>query len=204
MLKATYGVILYQEQVMQIAQVLAGYSLGEADLLRRAMGKKKPEEMAKQRSVFHGRRGSAESNTACRANFRPDGEIRRLRLQQVAFGGLCAVVLSDGLAQGALPSGVHGGSSDLGNGRHGQADGLRRDCDAEGLELLPPDVNASAYAFEVGGNQAIRYGLGAIKGLGRNAVESIVAARAEAPFASLDEFCQRVRRTASADAGLRR
>ena len=84
-LKPTYGVIVYQEQVMQIAQVLAGYSLGGADLLRRAMGKKKAEEMAKERAKFEA--GAGERGVDPRqgvADLRPDGEVRRLRLQQVA------------------------------------------------------------------------------------------------------------------------
>ena len=95
-LEATYGVILYQEQVMQIAQILAGYTLGGADLLRRAMGKKKPEEMAKQRSVFVSgavARGVREAQAT--HHLRSDGEVRRLRLQQVALGRLRAALLSD-------------------------------------------------------------------------------------------------------------
>ena len=93
-LKPTYGVILYQEQVMQIAQTLAGYTLGDADLLRRAMGKKKPEEMAKQRDVFVGgatSRGVEEA--AGRVHLRSDGEVRGIRVQQVAFRGVCAAVV---------------------------------------------------------------------------------------------------------------
>ena len=85
MLKETYGIIVYQEQVMQIAQILAGYSLGEADLLRRAMGKKKKEEMDPQRGELH--QGAAERGVAGRQgrrDLRPGGQVRRLRLQQVA------------------------------------------------------------------------------------------------------------------------
>ena len=86
-LAPTYGVILYQEQVMQIAQVLAGYTLGGADLLRRAMGKKKPEEMAKQRCIFvSGAVKNDVPESPGRVHLRPDGEVRRLRLQQVALG----------------------------------------------------------------------------------------------------------------------
>jgi hypothetical protein len=108
-LKPTYGVIVYQEQVMQIAQVLAGYTLGGADLLRRAMGKKKPEEMAKQRSIFvEGAPKRGVDASQGRRDLRPDGEVRRLRLQQVALGGLRAGGLPDRLAEGALPGGVHG------------------------------------------------------------------------------------------------
>ena len=105
-LEPTYGVILYQEQVMQIAQVLAGYSLGGADLLRRAMGKKKPEEMAKQRaSSSTGAVKNSVPERAGRVDLRPDGEVRRVRLQQVALGGLRAVVVPDRVAEGALPGG---------------------------------------------------------------------------------------------------
>jgi DNA polymerase-3 subunit alpha len=117
MLKPTYGVILYQEQVMQIAQVLAGYTLGGADLLRRAMGKKKPEEMAKQREIFVAGAPRAAWTGAGRAHLRPDGEVRRLRLQQVALGGLRAAVLPDGLAQAHYPAALHGRRA---VGRHGQ------------------------------------------------------------------------------------
>ncbi len=120
-LKPTYGVILYQEQVMQIAQVLAGYTLGEADLLRRAMGKKKPEEMEKQRAVFTegarrqpGRRGDRD------LHFRPDGKICRLRFQQIAFGRLRAGVLPDRLAEGALSGRIHGRRAVGGHGQYRQ------------------------------------------------------------------------------------
>jgi DNA polymerase-3 subunit alpha len=101
----TYGVILYQEQVMQIAQVLAGYTLGGADLLRRAMGKKKAEEMAQQRdSVFIAGASSARSIRPGWFHLRPDGEVRRLRLQQVALGRLRAGLLPDRLAQEHYPA----------------------------------------------------------------------------------------------------
>ena len=125
-LEATYGVILYQEQVMQIAQILAGYTLGGADLLRRAMGKKKPEEMAKQRSVFVSgavARGVRESQAT--HHLRSDGEVRRLRLQQVALRRLRGALLPNGVAQGALSGRVHGGRAVL---RHGQ-DRQGRDAD---------------------------------------------------------------------------
>ena len=125
-LAPTYGVILYQEQVMQIAQVLAGYTLGGADLLRRAMGKKKPEEMAKQRSIFvDGATQRGVEQRDGRAHLRPDGEVRRLRLQQVALRRLRAALVPDRVAQGALPGGVHVGGAVV---RHGQ-DRQGRDAD---------------------------------------------------------------------------
>ncbi len=102
-LKETLGVIVYQEQVMQIANRLAGYSLGEADLLRRAMGKKDPEEMAKQRAALRAGRGRAQLPAEeDREDLRPDGAVRRIRLQQVALRGLRAAGLSDGVSEDAL------------------------------------------------------------------------------------------------------
>ncbi len=120
-LKPTYGIILYQEQVMQIAQVLAGYTLGGADMLRRAMGKKKPEEMAKQRSIFlEGAEQRGVDEKVASRYFRPDGEICRLRLQQEPFGCLCAGVLPDSLVEGALSGSVYGRCAICGHGQHRQ------------------------------------------------------------------------------------
>ena len=120
-MKPTYGVILYQEQVMQIAQVLAGYTLGGADLLRRAMGKKNAEDMAAAALDLRLRRGGARGERgAGRAHLRPDGEVRRLRLQQVALGRLRAAVLPDRVPEGALPGRVHGGGAVGGHGAHRQ------------------------------------------------------------------------------------
>ena len=103
LLKETLGVIVYQEQVMQIANVLAGYSLGEADLLRRAMGKKNAEEMAKQRERFAtGAAKNKHPEGEGDAHLRPDGEVRRVRLQQVALGGVCAAGVSHRVSEDAL------------------------------------------------------------------------------------------------------
>ncbi len=102
-LKETLGVIVYQEQVMQIANVLAGYSLGDADLLRRAMGKKNAAEMAKQRERFMA--GAAEKKhpkDTIATHLRPDGAVRGIRIQQVALGGVCAAGVSHGVAEDAL------------------------------------------------------------------------------------------------------
>jgi DNA polymerase-3 subunit alpha len=165
-LAPTYGVILYQEQVMQIAQVLAGYTLGGADLLRRAMGKKKP-----RRWRSSARSSSTGSTRAACEQARPstsstDGEVRGLRLQQVAFRRVRVAVVSDGVAQSALSGGVHGGSAVV---RHGQ-DRQGRDADRRArrmqLKVEPPDVNSSYFMFTVSGERSIRYGLGAIKGSG--------------------------------------
>ncbi len=124
----TYGIMVYQEQVMQIAQVIGGYSLGSADLLRRAMGKKNAEEMAQQRDIFVA--GAAKNGVGREEGertVRPDGEIRRLRFQQVACRGLRAGRLPDRLSESALSRGIHGGELVGGDGRYRQgAQHLRR------------------------------------------------------------------------------
>ena len=110
----TYGVIVYQEQVMQIANIIAGYSLGEADLLRRAMGKKKAEEMAAQREKFVERRArqGLQRREEDHPHLRSDGAVRRLRLQQVAFGGVRRAGVSHGLSEGEASAIFHGRASD--------------------------------------------------------------------------------------------
>ena len=126
-LKETYGIMVYQEQVMQMAQIVGGYSLGGADLLRRAMGKKKAEEMAKERAKFRRRRRDEWPRRAQgRCDLRPDGEVRRLRLQQVARRRLRAGLLPDRVAEGALPGGVHGRGAVFGHGQHRQGRDLPR------------------------------------------------------------------------------
>jgi DNA polymerase-3 subunit alpha len=193
-LKETYGVILYQEQVMQIAQVLAGYTLGGADLLRRAMGKKKPEEMAKQREIFVSgatERGVAEP-TATR--------IFDLMEKFAGYGfnkshSAAYAVLSYQTAYlkthypAAFMAAVM--SADLDN--TDRLVTLKDDCRLLGIALKPPSVNRSAYAFSVSDDSSILYGLGAIKGVGRAAVESLIAEReANGPYSNLVEFCRRV------------
>ena len=114
--------MVYQEQVMQIAQVIGGYTLGGADLLRRAMGKKKPEEMAQAARHLPSRAREKNGVAAAKADaaLRPDGEVRRLRLQQVARRRLRADRLPDRLLQGAPSGGVHGGQPVARDGRHRQ------------------------------------------------------------------------------------
>ena len=145
-LAPTYGVILYQEQVMQIPQVLAGYSLGGADLLRRAMGKKKPEEMAKQRSVFVD--GATQRGVEQRqrgAHLRPDGEVRGLRLQQIALGRVCAALVSDRVAEGALSGRIHVRRVVL---RYGQ-DRQGRDADRRSAAYAPQSRTAGRQSLAV-------------------------------------------------------
>jgi DNA polymerase-3 subunit alpha len=193
-LEATYGVILYQEQVMQIAQILAGYTLGGADLLRRAMGKKKPEEMAKQRSIF-------VSGAVARGV--PEPQATRIFDLMEKFAGYgfnkshsaAYAVLSYQTAwlkahhPAAFMAAVL--SSDM--DKTDKVVTLIDECADMNLTVQPPDVNESAYAFKVSGLMSIRYGMGAIKGVGASAVEAIIEERsARGPFKSLPDLCQRI------------
>jgi len=193
-LESTYGVILYQEQVMQIAQVLAGYTLGGADLLRRAMGKKKPEEMAKQRKIFID--GAIEHGVANATATR----IFDLMEKFAAYGfnkshSAAYALLSYQTAylKAHYPAAFMAAvmSADLDN--TDRLVMLKDDCRQLGLTLRPPDIDHSHYQFSVSGSDSILYGLGAIKGVGRGAVESLIHERDEnGPFDSLVEFCRRV------------
>ncbi len=190
----TYGVILYQEQVMQIAQVLAGYTLGGADLLRRAMGKKKPEEMAKQRSVFVDgavARGVPEATAA---------HIFDLMEKFAGYGfnkshSAAYAVLSYQTAwlkthyPASFMSAVL--SSDM--DKTDKVVTLIDECNRMGLAVEPPDVNESQFMFTVSGTNSIRYGLGAIKGVGQAAVESMLAEReSQGRFRDLRDLCRRL------------
>lgn len=193
-LEPTYGVILYQEQVMQIAQVLAGYTLGGADLLRRAMGKKKPEEMAKQREIFA--KGAAQNNI--------DPELATKIFDLVEkFAGYgfnkshsaaYALVSYQTLwMKTHFPAEFMAAvmSADMDN--TDKIVTLADECERMGLDLLPPDVNKGEYKFTVDEQQRVVYGIGAIKGVGEGPIESIIKAREEGgPFRDLFDFCCRV------------
>jgi DNA polymerase-3 subunit alpha len=193
-LEETYGVILYQEQVMQIAQVLAGYTLGGADLLRRAMGKKKPEEMAKQREVFVSgatERGVAEP-TATRI-FDLMEKFAGYGFNKSHSAAYAMLSYQTAYLKAHYPAAFMAAvmSADLDN--TDRLVTLKDDCRKLGLELEAPSVNRSSYHFSVAGHRAILYGLGAIKGVGRGAVEALITEReANGPYGSLVEFCRRV------------
>jgi DNA polymerase-3 subunit alpha len=193
-LKPTYGVILYQEQVMQIAQDLAGYTLGGADILRRAMGKKKPSEMAEQKLIFvegATRRGVDEQLA------------EKIFSQMETFAGYgfnkshsaAYALLSYQTAwlKAHYPAAFMAAvlSADLHN--TDKLDEIIHDCRDLGLKLQPPDVNQSQYLFTVEDDATIRYGLGAIKGLGQAAVELIVQEREKAgDYPDLATLCRRL------------
>ena len=193
-LKPTYGVILYQEQVMQIAQVLAGYSLGGADLLRRAMGKKKPEEMAEQRAVFLA--GATERGVDA-------GQANHIFDLMETFAGYgfnkshaaayALVAYQTAWLKAHYPEAFMAAvmTADIDNTDRLVV--LKDDCTAHGIALDPPDINRSVFAFTVAGKNRISYGLGALKGVGQSVVEAIVAEReANGSFSSLLDLCRRV------------
>ncbi len=179
-LKPTYGVIVYQEQVMQVAQVLSGYSLGEADLLRRAMGKKKPEEMAKQKARFI--EGSQKNNVAPKVA----DDIFELLALFAGYGFNKSHSAAYGVVsyQTAWLKAHHRGEymAALMSIESGNTDKILLyigDCKRHGLSVLPPDVNHSISGFNVPPDQRkqIRFGLAAVKGVGEGAVEAILEAR---------------------------
>jgi DNA polymerase-3 subunit alpha len=191
-LKPTYGVILYQEQVMQIAQVLAGYTLGAADLLRRAMGKKKQAEMAKQREIF--------VDGACARGVKPETATHIFDLMEKFAGygfnkshSAAYALLSYQTAwlKAHYPAAFMAAvlSADMDN--TDKVVSLIEECRGLKLAVLPPDINRSMYAFTVRDESSILYGLGAIKGVGQGAIESLIDARGAQGFDSLETLCRR-------------
>jgi DNA polymerase-3 subunit alpha len=193
-LEPTYGVILYQEQVMQIAQVLAGYTLGGADLLRRAMGKKKPEEMAKQRVVFvegSTSRGVAEP-TATRI-FDLMEKFAGYGFNKSHSAAYALLSYQTAYLKAHYPAAFMAAVMSADLDHTDRLVMIKDDCRKLGLGILAPSVNRSSYHFSVASDNEILYGLGAIKGVGRAAVEAIIAEReANGDYRSLREFCRRV------------
>ena len=193
-LEPTYGIILYQEQVMQIAQEMGGFTLGGADLLRRAMGKKKAEEMAKQRDLFL--KGAQEKG------FGEDlaSNIFDLMEKFAGYGfnkshsaAYALVAYQTGWLKCHYPAQFMAATISSDMDKTDKVVTFIDECRAMGLELLPPDVNLGQFQFSVDKHNNIIYGLGAIKGLGEGPVENILAARNEGgPFKDIFDFCARV------------
>jgi DNA polymerase-3 subunit alpha len=193
-LEPTYGVIVYQEQVMQIAQVLAGYTLGGADMLRRAMGKKKPEEMAKQREVFEA--GAKQQGVD------PGLAIKIFDLVEKFAGygfnkshsaAYALVSYQTAWLKAHYPAHFMAATISSDMDKTDKVVTFIEECRQMKLKMLPPDVNSGEFQFTVDDAGNIIYGLGAIKGLGEGPVESIIAARtAGGPFKNIFDFCARV------------
>src|SRR5678815_1257875 len=200
----TYGIMVYQEQVMQAEQILGGYSLGGADLLRKAMGKKKPEEMATHRTIF--REGAAKKGISAEVA----DEVFDLMEKFAGYGFNKAHATAYSLlayhtawikTHFAAEFFAANMSVEIDNSDKLKA--LIVDAKTFGVTIEMPDVNAGTYRFEPLGADSVRYGLGAIKGTGQGAIEAIVAARdgtgngpsgTSGPFTSLFDFCARVDR----------
>jgi len=193
-LENTYGVILYQEQVMQIAQVLAGYSLGGADMLRRAMGKKKPEEMAKERVKFMEGSGARGVDPA------QAGGIFDLMEKFAGYGfnkshsaAYALVSYQTAWLKVNYPAEFMAAvlSSEMAN--TDKIVVFIEECRAMGLTIRPPSVNESAFRFVANDAGEVIYGLGAIRGVGEGPVASLLAAReADGGFKDLFDFCRRI------------
>jgi len=194
-LSPTYGVMVYQEQVMQIAQVVAGYSLGGADLLRRAMGKKKPEEMAKQRSIFN---AGAEKNAVkphaatqlfdAMEKFAGYG-FNKSHSAPYAFLGYQTAWLKARHTAAFMAANLSMLMDDT-----DKVQLVFDDTRRNKVEILPPDINTGTTRFVPLDRKTIRYGLGAIKGTGASAIENIEMARQGGPFKDLLDFVKRVDR----------
>jgi DNA polymerase-3 subunit alpha len=189
----TYGIMVYQEQVMQIAQVIGGYTLGAADLLRRAMGKKKPEEMAQQRDIFV---AGAEKNGLARGKATQLFDLME-KFAGYGFNKSHAAAYALLAYQTAYMKAHHPSAfvaanlsavmDDTDKVRQFYEDGV-----ANGLTILAPDINASEYRFVPVDERTVRYGLGAVRGTGESAIAAVLEARRQGPFTDLFDFCSRV------------
>ncbi len=191
-LRETYGVMVYQEQVMQVAQILAGYTLGGADLLRRAMGKKKPSEMDRQRAIFVEGCGKNDISEA-KAN-----EVFDLMAHFAGYGfnkshsaAYALLTFRTAWLKAHHPTAFYAALMTNDASSTDKVVKYITDARSRGIAVLPPDVNASDASFSVA-EGAIRFGLGAVKGVGSGAIEAIVEARESQAFTSLYDFCERV------------
>ena len=195
-LEPTYGVMTYQEHVMTIAQVIGGYTLGGADLLRRAMGKKKPEEMAQQREIFM--KGATERGLEARKATTLFDQMEKFAGYGFNKSHSAAYAL---IAYQTAYLKAHHLAAFMAANMSALMDDTDKvqilfdDAVKNGLAIAPPDINACAYRFVAMDAKTVRYGLGAVKGTGAGAIANIVAARdAGGAFTDLGEFCRRVDR----------
>lgn len=191
-LEPTYGIILYQEQVMQIAQVLAGYTLGGADMLRRAMGKKKPEEMAKQRSVFE--EGAVKNGVDAELSMKIFDLVEKFAgygFNKSHSAAYALVSYQTLWLKAHYPAEFMAAvmTADMDNTE--KVVGLVDECWRMGLKVLPPDINSGLYHFHVNDEGEIVYGIGAIKGVGEGPIEAILEARKDGHFKDIFDLCAR-------------
>jgi DNA polymerase-3 subunit alpha len=194
-LEETYGIMVYQEQVMQMAQIIGGYSLGGADLLRRAMGKKKPEEMAQHRQLF------LEGSKKNGLTEKKSNEIFDLMEKFAGYGFNKSHAAAYALIAyqtawfkchhmaAFMAANMSASMDDTDRIQH-----LYTDCIKNNIELLPPDIHESEYRFFPASGSQIRYGLGGIRGTGEAAIEHILHVRSQGSFTSFFDFCCRIDR----------
>ena len=193
-LEPTYGVILYQEQVMQIAQEMGGYTLGGADLLRRAMGKKNAAEMAKQRDLFvEGAIGKGFANNLASNVFDLMEKFAGYGFNKSHSAAYALVAYQTGWLKAHYPAEFMAATISSDMDKTDKVVTFIDECRAMKLDLLPPDVNYGQFHFSVNPQGSVLYGLGAIKGLGEGPVSGITSARIEGGiFTDLFDFCARV------------
>ncbi|WP_159714333.1 DNA polymerase III subunit alpha [Blochmannia endosymbiont of Camponotus nipponensis] len=193
-LESTYGIILYQEQVMQIAQVLAGYTLGQADILRRAIGKKKSEDMAKQRSFFNS--GAIKNGIDTTLAMKIFDLVEKFAGYGFNKSHSAAYAL---ISYQTLWLKTHYPSEFMAAALSSDMDNVSKivyligECQKMKLKVLPPDINTSQYHFYVNASKEIVYGFGAIKGIGKSSIEAIITSRSQyGKFKELFDFCIRI------------
>ncbi|WP_150137543.1 DNA polymerase III subunit alpha [Candidatus Enterovibrio escicola] len=193
-LEPTYGIILYQEQVMQIAQILAGYSLGEADMLRRAMGKKKPEEMVKQRITFES--GALNNGIDVELSMKIFDLVEKFAgygFNKSHSAAYALVSYQTLWLKTYYPAEFMAAVMTADMDNTDKIIGLVEECRRMKLTILPPDVNVGLYRFNVNKEGEIVYGVGAIKGIGEAPIENIIEAREEGGFfCDLFDLCARI------------
>lgn len=193
-LEPTYGIMVYQEQVMQAAQICAGYTLGGADLLRRAMGKKKPEEMVKQRQIFL--EGAAEKGideSTANHIFDYMEKFAGYGFNKSHAAAYALVAYHTAWLKAHYPAEFMAAvmTSEMQN--TDSVVFLIDDCRNNNLDVLPPSVNMSTYHFHASNDKTIVYGLGAIKGVGEQAMQSVIDSRRQfGPYTDLFDFCHRI------------
>ncbi len=193
-LAETYGIMVYQEQVMQMAQIIGGYSLGGADLLRRAMGKKKPEEMAQHRTLFRdGAKNNGLSENKADEVFDLMEKFAGYGFNKSHAAAYALLAYQTAYLKAHFPAAFMAGNLSAAMDDTDKVQALYEDTVANKLEVLPPDINLGNYRFVPVSGNAIRYGLGAIKGTGESAILEIVKQRqVGGAYRDLFDFCNRV------------
>ncbi|MDD2540803.1 MAG: DNA polymerase III subunit alpha, partial [Desulfuromonadaceae bacterium] len=191
-LKDTYGVIVYQEQVMQISRTLAGYSLGQADLLRRAMGKKDAKEMERQKDTFLAGAKALEIDTKkAEAIFDQMAKFAEYGFNKSHSAAYALIAYQTAYLKAHYPVEFMAALLTCDMDSTDKVVKNISDCREQGIEVLPPDINTSGLSFTVVGT-SMRFGLGAVKNVGSGAIDAILEARSDGPFKSLYDFCERV------------